>query len=418
MPLSPDDMAEKLWFHPGTARSFLPATHTKKGVATVAALALAIGTYGAKNPSEPANTGAQTPVQAAATSSPKATRDLLAPTVVDTARWQFTAGVQWRQIGSLSIRNGSTRSSDFLSLPQRSFYGEHEEGSYTDGYVLPDSANSGQTWNWGYDNASQLQGDTLSFSGFETRFDETVQVQRFNADWGSDLSGVGAFAELESPVLYKAKRFAFSVAGGYSFVQDSASHSAKAFTATHEINEVTENFTDAYDVSNLAAPPAAPYQGNFQGPGPLLNMSRTRSAAGADHFHSVDIYTSTLDQSFDLNLHTLSLGPRMSMAFGRVRAQLGVGFACNVADWEMQSTESLRSQHGPIKSWTDHAGGTEFLPGAYGELGLRWEFIRNWSINAAARYDYSQSLKAEAGPAAVELDLGGMTGSLGIGWNF
>jgi hypothetical protein len=35
-----------------------------------------------------------------------------------------------------------------------------------------------------------------------------------------------------------------------------------------------------------------------------------------------------------------------------------------------------------------------------------------------ARYDYSKSLEAEAGPAAVDLDLQGLTGSLGIGWNF
>jgi len=30
---------------------------------------------------------------------------------------------------------------------------------YSDGYVLPDITGSGtQTWNWGYNNASQVQG--------------------------------------------------------------------------------------------------------------------------------------------------------------------------------------------------------------------------------------------------------------------
>jgi hypothetical protein len=342
----------------------------------------------------------------------------LAPTVDDRASWQLTVGAQWRQIGSLSVRNGEPRSSSFLNLPERSFFGEHEEGNYSDGYVLPDSANTGQTWNWGYDNASQIQGTTLSLSGQNTRFDETLTVERHNTEWGKDLAGVGAFAELQSPVMYRARRLMLNVVGGYSFVQDSASHSARALTSSYEINEVTERFIDAYDISNLAAPPPAPHQGTFQGPGPLLNLNRQRRPTGSDRFYSLETFTSDLEQEFDIRLHTLSLGPRVAIDLGRLRAQLGFGFAGNVTDWELRSTETLSSQDGAFKKWEDRSSGTTFLPGAYGELGLRWEFIRNWSLNAMARYDYSKSLEAEAGPAAVDLDLQGLTGSLGIGWNF
>jgi hypothetical protein len=136
-------------------------------------------------------------------------------------------------------------------------------------------------------------------------------------------------------------------------------------------------------------------------------------------FNSYETFASQLEQEFDLKLHTLSVGPRVAVNLGRIQAQLGLGFAGNVADWEARSKETLiADDNNVVKTWEDRNGGTAFLPGAYGELGLRWEFIRNWSINATARYDYAKSLEADVGPAAVDLDLKGITGRVGIGWNF
>ena len=378
------------------------------------ALALSIGSAAAGEKS------AKSVSPVASAKSPSTLKlEELAPAVNDDPRWQFTAGAQWRQIGRLNFRNGDSRASSFLSLPQRSLYEEDEEGYYTNGYVLQDSANSGQTWNWGYDDASQLQGDTLSFSGVTNRFDEAVEVERMNTDWSDDLAAVGGFAELESPVLWRGKRFAVSAVGNYSFVQDSSSNKATAFKATHEINEVNEFYTDAYDVSNLGVVPGAGHQGTFHGPGPLLNMNPQRLNEHKKSFHSYESFASELEQEFDLKLHTLSLGPRVAMNLGRIQAQVGLGFAGNVADWEARSKETLIADgNNVIRTWEDRNGGTAFLPGAYGELGLRWEFVRNWSINATARYDYAKSLEADVGAAAVDLDLKGVTGRVGVGWNF
>jgi len=233
------------------------------------------------------------------------------------------------------------------------------------------------------------------------------------------LSGAGLFTELESPVLFQKKALSLKAVAGYSFVQDSASHTARAFKAYHAINEVTEHYTDTYDVSNLAIPPAAPYAGTFEGPGPLLNTKSTRTAAaGSDRYHLEEDYTSTLQQDFDLKLHTFSLGPRFAIGMGRLQAQVGLGFAGNVADWELSTAEVLKLDNRTVRTWKDKTSGTSFLPGAYGELGLRWEFIRNWSFNAAARYDYGQSLSEPAGESEIDLDLRGFTGRIGVGWNF
>ena len=334
-------------------------------------------------------------------------------------RWSLSAGVQWRQIGEVSFKNRESHASNFLSLPQRSLYEEDVAGYYTDGYVLDDSANSGQTWNWGYDNASQLQGNTLSFSGVTTRFDETVKVERMNTDWASDLAGLGGYVGMESPVLYRAKKFQLSASADYGFVQDNTSNKATAFRAVHEINEVSETYTDAYDVSHLGVIPAAPYRGTFNGPGPLLNMNPQRTNGGSSSFNSYETYESTLQQDFDVRLHTVSLGPRVAVSLGRLRANVGLGFAGNVADWEATSRETLIvNDNRTMRTWEDHAEGTSFLPGAYGELGLQWEFMRNWSVNASARYDYAKSLNADLGTSDMTLDLRGVTGRVGIGWSF
>ncbi len=421
MPPITDEMAQKPKFPNGTAGLSSSSVHLRQLAGVVIPLVLAITLGSAAAPPElspPSSKSKTARLDAATSASAKAPAELLAPTVVDSGRWQFTAGVQWRQIGSLSIRNGFTRASNYLSLPERSFYEEDEEGYYTDGYVLADSANNGQTWNWGYDNASQLNGDQLSFHGQTTRFDETVEVQRFNTDWNDELSGTGLFAEIESPVLFHKRAVSLTAVAGYSFVQDSASHTARAFKTYHAINEVTERYTDTYDVSNLAVPPSAPYAGTFEGPGPLLNTKFVRTPDGSERYHLEEEYISTLRQDFDLKLHTFSLGPRVSLALGRVQAQLGLGFAANVADWELSTEEVLKLDTRSIRTWKDKSSGTSILPGAYGELGLRWEFIRNWSLNAAARYDYGQSLSEPAGETDIDLDLKGFTGRIGVGWNF
>ncbi len=333
--------------------------------------------------------------------------------------WALSVGTQWKQIGRLSLRNDSSHADHSMAIPERDSFQESGAGRYTDGYVLRDSANTGQTWNWGYENASQLKGDRLSFVGESHHFDDEVTVHRFNTDWGDDMAGVGAYAQFESPVWYRSKHFQLSAVADYGFVQDSSENGGLAFRTASELEETIESYVDTYDVSNLGAPPAAGHRGTFNGPGPLLNLNSKRTKGPRTSDSTSEVFTSSLDQSFDVRLHTLSLGPSMGFSFGKVRAQVGLGFAGNIADWTATSKESLTDQRGQtLDTWEDKSAATTFLPGAYGELGLRWQIMRNWSLNVSGRYDYAGTLEADVGDSQLKLDLRGITGRVGLGWNF
>src|SRR5580704_4143227 len=68
----------------------------------------------------------------------------------------------WFSLGPSLSLNLNVR---FKDLPAGSAGGNH--GGYVDGYVLQDSSGNagGLTWNWGYNNASQVQGNTLTLHG-------------------------------------------------------------------------------------------------------------------------------------------------------------------------------------------------------------------------------------------------------------
>ncbi len=333
--------------------------------------------------------------------------------------WTIGAGVQWRQIGEASFRGGSRARLHHLPAAPRS--GGGISSGYSNGFVLPDSANNSQTWNWGYDSASQVSGGFLTLSSSSRQvFTETL-ASSYNTDWSDDLSGAGVYFLLESPDLVKWRNFSLSAALGYSFVQDDTSRESVAFRAERTTWVRTRNVADLYDVSAIAPLPAAPYSGSFNGPGPLISLAPARRSGGGvrEQSSGTEIFTSELSQSLEVQLHTISLGPRFDVEFGSLRLLAGLGYALNIVPWDADSQETLRSnRRGPLRTWRDSASDTDLLSGLYAEISAEWRFARQWSLSAGARYDWSESLQGEVGAADFDVDLGGWTATLGLGFHF
>ena len=332
--------------------------------------------------------------------------------------WTLGAGLQWRQIGEVSFGGGHhARASD---IPVMRGESSGSGSGYSNGYVRPDSTNGPNTWNWGFNDPSQVVGNTLTFSGSNTEIFQRVLAQSLDSAWSEDLAGLGIYFELESPTLLKWKRFNLSAVAGYSFVQDETERSLDAFSAVRQTMLIHNSFTDAYDISGIA--PVAPQQGTFNGPGPVISrtpISRTGGHGSTATMLDDEVITSRVEQSFKINLHTLSLGPRIGMDFGKLRATAGLGLAINLADWEASSNETLRSESGKVlKRWQDSTSELEILFGGYAELGAHYAINERWSINANLRYDLSQDLSGQVANTPIHLDLGGFTAMVGVGWRF
>lgn len=334
--------------------------------------------------------------------------------------------------------------------------------TYDDGFVNQDAGTPifGDTTFWGYNNASQLQGNTLSFNAVTGSTTTTVSSSSSSTStrtssssrlssglgWNDDLEGSGWFAQIESPALFKLGPVALSLDLGYSFAgADSSQSTGGVFQARQEsvqtrstgagvtsVRTRTGSVTDSYDVTGLIIP-SAPYAGTNGGIGPLItNVPASRqntntnsvsfplnSPASSSSSRSSALFLSNVHESFEVDLHTLSFGPRFSYEYKRVRLGLGLGFGLNIADWEAdyQETLSVRQNGGKsrvLKRYHENSSGTEVLPGFYLEPSLQVRLFQRVSLFASGRYDWAESFSSRVGPSAFDFEAGGWSAMAGF----
>ena len=333
-----------------------------------------------------------------------------------TSSWRASFGPQWRQLGRVRLSARPQASARALPAAPRS-----TSTGASDGFARPDSANGAQTWNWGYNSASQVSGGQLALTQSSS---ERFAVQRFTQpDWSAedDLDAPGLFLMIESPTLFAARGISLSAAAGYQFAQDSAGHDALAFQAERLTYQRARTVTAFHDVSGLGALPAAPYTGSFNGPGPLINLSPDRLVSRAQNrLLESETFSSRIAQELDIGLHTFSLGPRLSLERGPLRFIAGLGAALHLVTWDAFSRETLTSsRRGRLASWTDTRSGTELLAGLYAEASLEYRLTERTFLATSFRYDWAQDFRADLAPgSSAQADLGGWSIQAGLGFRF
>ena len=384
--------------------------------------------------------------------------------------WTFSAGAQWRQLGSVNWQTGSaatlpgrlpssaSSSANASTSSTPGTFGPNGIGdhTYSDGYVKADggTATLGDTWFWGYDNASQLQGTNLQFNGSSSTTTTTTTRSSANTSsvssslkdvlsGDSDLSGAGWFAKIESPEFFRTKNLSLSAELGYSFAGAGTTHfsgglfqarvqSVQRDSSSTVARTSTTQVTDTYDASG-AIVPLSPYAGTLAGPGPLIqnaptsrqstsSTSSTRLAGNDTTRVQTTDYFSDVRENFHMNLHTVSLGPDLTAEFGRVHLGFGLGFGLNIADWDARFEERLNVRTGGgskvVKTWRNETNGTEVLPGLYLQTTVGVQLTQRLSLNGQARYDWAQNFRSGVGPSHFNAEVQGWTLGGGLTYRF
>ena len=383
------------------------------------------------------------PVAAIPPPSGKSVKDAAIVLPTEDSSWRVSIGAQWRQIGSLDWQTGSAASG--WSLPWMAGRGTNSGGSsvpqgqgdhsYDDGFVNADAGTpfTGTTWFWGYNNASQVQGNDLVFrgSGGSSSYSRSSWSSVRNSSWSDELEGAGIFAKLESPELLKLGSIGVSLELTYSWAQDDSSKVTRDVFRAGQSSRVTSgggSFEDRYDVAGILLP-LAPYAGTYAGPGvtiPNAPYSRTYTGGGGGSVSNTQsiLFNSDVRESFEVNLHTISLGPKFSANFGQaLRLGLSTGFALNIADWDAQYEEALTvRQNGgrprTLKRWEYDASGTEVLPGFYIETMAEVRMTDRVSAYVGGRYDWSKSMSENIGPSRMRFEPGGWSVMAGVTFKF
>lgn len=352
------------------------------------------------------------------------------------AQWRVSAGPVWRDVGDVRFETGSYSQGlhlpnlvgrEFRHLPSAAGkIGELGFREYDNGFIRtdPGSGRDGYTWNWGYLDASQVQGDQLIYS-LGQGSQRTVSRSSFLSDgsWNDDSEfEPGPYIEIDC-LFPLSRRLLVGPQFNFSYIAIDSQNSTSTF-AQHQSSELRSFLlTDRFDLGGVI-PPLAPYAGSEAGPGPLINNSP--SERNIRSFHR-DRQTAELlnlvDEQFDMDLFTLGAGVHAEYDFGKLFVQGSAGVSVNIADWEASHRETLYvSSNGgkreKDRSWTARENGTDLLMGVYLQTKVGLQLTERLSLSGFARYDWSQSLTGGVGPSTFDVDLDGLSAGVVMGITF
>lgn len=271
-------------------------------------------------------------------------------------------------------------------------------GEYANGYVLPDAGSSPDlTWNWGYDSDTQVVGDQLNFYRYQNLPPLGTQSGYGVAPGGEVMAGLelGSF-ELGKRTVY------YGVEVGYGFNYLSVS------TESSGSGMVTYT-TAAYNLNGVV-PPAAPYAGTSEGPGPLIGLMPASLA-------SVGPTSSSAASSGELNsdLHNFKIGVWFDYPINdSLFTSLSLGYASIYADAQYKYTETLTTGMPGIPGYTttQTVGGRDnWEPGFYAQWRMGFHVSKHVDAFLGLDYQWNNNMTFSGSDRNVTLDFSSMFGA-------
>jgi hypothetical protein len=271
-------------------------------------------------------------------------------------------------------------------------------GNYDDGFVHTDSSGNagGQTWNWGYKNAGQVQGNSVvmhsSSASVNGSMDRTDDPQAgFDLAYGRNLG---------------------TVLGGKWGLQAAFDFTTVSIHDSRPLTGTGTTISDAYSLGGVTAP-GAPYTGSFNGPGPLLGDNPTRTTAS-------ETVTITGSRTLEAQVYALRLGPYFEFPFGKHwSGRVGGGLALGVADTKYSYNETISFGGGQTISNNGSSEGASFQAGGYLEAKVLYAVTPCASLFAGAQFENLGTFSHTTGNEQAQLDMSSTVYVLfGVQFNF
>jgi hypothetical protein len=262
--------------------------------------------------------------------------------------------------------------------------------TYDDGYVLVDSSGNagGLTWNWGYQNASQVVGNTMQFHAIQTENPSSVTG---NPQYGGEL----IYQRVIGSLPFMSGDWGLETGFGFTEIDLRENLNGTAIFDSFPLNGVV--------------PPGAGYNGTYSGPGALLGDTPTRATAALTGY-----------QKLSGQMFSLRLGPFAEWNFTRkfsLAASVGLTLAPTTVDYDFSETATLAG--GGTYAASGHSSETKLLYGPYVGGMLRYAFNKSWGVYVGARYQNLTDLSQSIGDRTARLDPGNTVyGTVGASWSF
>jgi hypothetical protein len=274
--------------------------------------------------------------------------------------------------------------------------------TYDDGFLGEDSTHDMHgsyqgTWNWGYQNASQVQGDTMVMHS-------SSSPGASSNDQGDTIQS--GFELTYSRELYRGEKWRWGLEAAFGYTPVNIKDSSPLTTVYNRI-------TDVYQLNGVIPPTTLPYSGSFGGAGPVIGDTPTRTEVPTP----VSI---TGSRSFDANLFGFRFGPYLEFPLGKnVTFDLNGGLAVVFVTSDFSYNEMVTTPD----SGTIHVAGSSSSSGTQvgGYVGgqISVALGKGWGTFAGAQFqDVGTYTQRSQGQSAV-LDLSkSVFVSVGISYSF
>lgn len=266
--------------------------------------------------------------------------------------------------------------------------------NYDNGFVHVDSSGNfgGETWNWGYDNASQI--DTSGLGSVDYTLTRSLADGSAEEDGGGQ-AGFEVFGYLDMgsasvvPMLEKLGA-TWGFRGGFNYNHVDVDNRST-------LSSSTITLTDTFSLNGVVAP-GAPYQGSFNGPGALISDAPSRTfGPGASGLISGS-------RDLDVDLNVFSLGSYLELPILTNLSLMfegGVSLGIASGSYDFESQTSIAGLGSSNSSGSDSE--TSVLPGFYLGIEAIYQLNKNWGIQAGGRYQFMDEFQLESNGSSAEL---------------
>jgi len=260
--------------------------------------------------------------------------------------------------------------------------------NYDDGYVRLDSSGNagGLTWNWGYQTASQVAGNTMQF--------HATQAGTPSSPGLSDATDDPQFG---TELTYQRILGRLPVTSGLWGFETGLGYTALSLQGDSSASRVDTTTTDTYQLNGVL-PPSAGYNGTYTGPGALLGDTPTRASASS---------TTTLNTHEKLsgNLYSIRLGPFAEWELAhKLSLAASVGLTLAPASVEYDFSEVTTTSAGVTTVAGGHTDKNTFLYGPYVGVTLRYDFNPGCGAFVGAQFQSLNDLEESVGGHTGRLD--------------
>ncbi len=341
--------------------------------------------------------------------------------------WRVGAGMLWRSIKTRSWHSGSYSKDYPISGKADESSGGNRDGQYKDGYVQPDAwtGMDGDTWNWGYDSPSQVDGNTLKLTSqgrVVTDFHRDLDISEASyADSGENEPGIYLVAQRK---IFQEPLWDCRLHLDFMRISSSIGGDAANFRDEQRWETREEFGEDLYSLAGTGVTAdSPPYQGDYSSTGPCIPTTPLRSATTGSRSLDEGSYLAynAIKHDLDLQLLTFSMGMSLNYHFRRLRLGGATGPTLNLAETDATYQETLYESWdgGPasvLKEWRDSEDDTDTLFGYFvqAEAGLR---ITSWiELGVFGRYDWLENITCDIGQSryVVNPEGGSLGGSLSL----